>query len=155
MQTLGTYSSTSNSQNENSLYIGLFGGVRVGAAGHVGGTRGFKMYGIYTVLGTQSSQNGHFRYLFLNFQFSELEFIRFVAFCGVPDKCCWPRWKHPWLQKSGFTMLWAPRALKSQTLGTYSSISNSQNENSLDLELLGGFRIGVAGHACGTRGFKK
>ena len=99
MQTLGTYSSTSNSQNENSLYIGLFGGFRVGVAGHVGGTRGFKKYRFYNVLGTQSSQM--------------------------------------------------------QTLGTYSSISNSQNENSLDIERFGGFRVGAAGHVGSTRGFKK
>ena len=56
MQTLGTYSSTSNSQNENTLDIGLFGGFRIGAAGHVGGTRGFKKYWFYNVLGTQSSK---------------------------------------------------------------------------------------------------
>ena len=56
METLGTYSSISNSQNENSLDIGLFGGIQIGAAGHVGGTRGFKKNWFYTALGTQSSK---------------------------------------------------------------------------------------------------
>ena len=55
-------------------------------------------------------------------------------------------------KSTGFTMLWAPRALKMQTLGTKSSISNSQNENSLDLGLSAGFQIGVAGSAGGRRG---
>ena len=65
-QALGTYSSTSNSQNENSLDLGLSAGFLIGVAGHPGGTHGFEKYWFYIALGTQSSQNTGFRYLFLN-----------------------------------------------------------------------------------------
>ena len=100
-----SYSSISNSQNENSLEFGALKGFWI--AGllatlelAVGSQMPCQKHWLYNVLATQGPQNTNFGYQFLQFPTLRMMIsLNLEAFWGVPDRCCWPRLWDSWLQK--------------------------------------------------------